>query len=151
MKKITAGVLALSIIALLGVSIVAAFPLGFGKGMNKDLTEEEQAEAQAFHDTLQQAIEDGDFETWKNLMESQLTEENFNALVEREKTMSEEREASKEIRDQIKEAMDSGDYETAQQLREQLGKNTMGFERGKHFGMRGEPPFGNANSESDSE
>jgi len=150
MKKITAGVLAFSLIALLGVSLIAAFPFGFGKEMNKDLTEEEQAEAQAFHDSLQQAIEDKDFEAWKSLMESQLTEENFNALVEREKTMSEEREANEGLREQIQEAMQSGDYETAEELREQLGKKGMGFERGNHFGMRGEPPFGNQELESES-
>jgi len=151
MKKITAGVLAFSLIALLGVSLVAAFPFGFGNGMNKELTEEEQEEAQAFHDAIQQAIEDGDFEAWKSLMESQLTEENFNLLVERHQSMSEEREADQQIRNQIQEAMQAGDYETAKELREQLGKNTMGFQRGKHFGMRGEPPFGNQEPELESE
>lgn len=141
MKKITAGVLAFSIIALLGVSLVAAFP-GFGKGMNSDLTEEEQEEAQAFHDSLKQAIEDGDFEVWKNLMLSQLTEENFNALVERHQEREENMGENSQLREQLREAMQSGDYENAEQLREQMGKNTMGFERGKNFGMRGEPPFG---------
>lgn len=138
MKKITAGVLVFSIIALLGVSLVAAFPFGFGKGMNADLTEEEQEEAQAFHDALQQAIEDEDFEEWKSLMESQLTEENFNFIVERHKNMEENRAENQQIRNQIQDAMQSGDYETAQQLREQMGKNTSGFKKGKNFGMRGE-------------
>lgn len=147
MKKITAGVLAFSIMALLGVGLIAAFPFGFGKGFNQDLTEEEQLEVQTFHDSLQQAIEDKDFAAWKDLMISQLTEENFNALVERHNQMSEDKEANEEIREQIREAMQSGDYETAKQLREQMGKNTMGFERGKHFGMRGEPPFGCQNQE----
>jgi hypothetical protein len=87
MKKITAAVLAFSIIALLGVSLIAAFPMGFGKGMNQDLSEEEQAEAQAFHDSLQQAIEDKDFNSWRNLMISQLTEENFNMMAERHNNM----------------------------------------------------------------
>jgi uncharacterized membrane protein (DUF106 family) len=152
MKKITAGVLAFSIIAILGIGLIAAFPFG-NFNLNKDLTEEERAEMQEFHDAIQQAIEDGDFETWKSLMESQLTEENFNALVERHNQMSEEREANEEIREQIREARESGDYETANKLQEQLGKDTMGFERGKNFGMRGEPPFGCQNSdlESDSE
>ncbi|HPD81751.1 MAG TPA: hypothetical protein PK357_01485 [Candidatus Pacearchaeota archaeon] len=152
MKKITAGVLAFSIIAILGIGIIAAFPFG-NLNFNKNMTEEEQEEAKAFHDALKQAIEDSDFENWKDLMESQLTEENFNALVEKHNKMSEEREANKELRNQIQEAMQSGDYETAKQLREQMGKNTIGFERGKHFGMRGEPPFGcqNLETESDSE
>lgn len=92
MKKITAAVLVFSIVALLGVSLIAAFPLGFGKGMNSTLTEEEQIEAQAFHNALQQTIEDEDFDSWKSLMESQLTEENFNSLVERHQQMEQERE-----------------------------------------------------------
>lgn len=138
MKKITAGVLALSIIALLGVSLVAAFPFGFGKGMNADLTEEQQLEAQAFHEALQQAIEDKDFAAWKELMLSQLTEENFNLLVERHQEMEENRAENQQIRSQIQDAMQSGDYETAQQLREQMGKSTTGLQKGKNFGMRGE-------------
>jgi DNA-binding FadR family transcriptional regulator len=152
MKKITAGVLAFSIIAILGIGLIAAFPFG-NFNLNKDLTEEEKTEMQEFNDAIQQAIEDGDFETWKSLMESQLTEENFNALIERYNQMSEDKEANEEIREQIREAMQSGDYETAEQLREQMGKNTMGFERGKNFEMREEPPFGcqNPEIESDSE
>lgn len=93
MKKITAGVLAFSIIAMLGIGLIAAFPgIGFGKGaMAQELSEEEQAEMQEFHDSIQEAIENNDYETWKSLMESQLTEENFNALVERHTTMEAER------------------------------------------------------------
>lgn len=121
MKKITVGILALSIVALLGISLAAAFPFGFGKG-NPNLTEEEQAEAQAFHDSLQQAIEDGDFATWKSLMESQLTEENFNLLVERHQQMSENMEANG-------------------QTEGQWGGDGMRFEKGRHFGMEGECPF----------
>jgi hypothetical protein len=150
MKKITVGVLAFSIIAILGIGIIAAFPFGNMK-FNKDLTDEEKTQMQEFHDSLKQAIENNDFESWKSLMESQLTEENFNLLVERYNQMSEENEANQAIRDQIKDAMKAGDYETAKELRESLGKNTMGFERGNHFGMRGEPPFGNPEFESDLE
>jgi hypothetical protein len=91
---------------------------------------------------LRNAIENRDFEAWKNLMQSQLTEENFNVLVERHQEMEENMGENQQLREQIREAMQSGDYETAKQLREQMGKNTMGFERGKHFGMRGETPFG---------
>ncbi len=133
MKKITAGVLAFSIIALLGVSLVAAFPFGFGKGAMQDLTEEQQLEAQAFHEELQKAIENKDFEAWKNLMQAQLTETNFNSLVERHQNMEFNQGESQQLRQQVQEAMQAGDYETAQQLREQMGKNTMGFENGKGF------------------
>jgi len=137
MKKITAGVLAFSIIALLGVSLVAAFPFGFGKGMNQDLTEEEQLEAQAFHDELQKAIEAKDFATWKTLMQSQLTEENFNFLVERHQNMEYNQGEYQQLREQVQEAMQSGNYENAQELREQMGKNTMGLEKGRRSQMKG--------------
>lgn len=137
MKKITAGVLTLSIIALLGVGLVAAFPFGFGKGAMQDLTEEQQLEAQAFHDSLQQAIQDKDFEAWRTLMQSQLTETNFNSLVERHQNMEFNQGENQQLRQQVQEAMQAGDYETAQQLREQMGKNTMGFEKGRQSQMKG--------------
>lgn len=88
MKKITLGVLVFSIIALLGIGIVIASPFGFGKKiMAQELTEEEQTEMQAFHDSLKEAIKNEDFESWKSLMESQLTEENFNKMVEMHQNM----------------------------------------------------------------
>ena len=92
MKKITVGVLAFSLIAMLGIGLIAANPFGFGKGaMTKELSEEEQTEMQTFHNSIQKAIENNDYENWKSLMESQLTQENFNALVERHTTMEEQR------------------------------------------------------------
>jgi hypothetical protein len=100
MKKITLGVFVFSAIALLGVGLVAAFPFDFGK-MNQDLTEEEQTEIQAFHDSLKTAIENEDYESWKSLMESQITEENFNKIIENQKTMQEMRESMEEQRAQF--------------------------------------------------
>lgn len=83
-----------SIIALLGVGVATAFPFGFNKGpMAQELSEEDQAEMLEFQDSLQTAIEEGDYETWKSLMESQLTEENFNRVVEMHQKMEENREA----------------------------------------------------------
>ena len=49
MKKITLGVFVFSVIALLGVGIISAFPMGFGKGiMTQGLTDNQQAEMQIF-------------------------------------------------------------------------------------------------------
>ena len=90
MKKIALGIFALSVIALLGVGITTAFPFGVGKSdMKQNLTEAEQAEVQVFHDALETAIENEDFDTWKSLMESQLTEENFNNIITNHNEMQE--------------------------------------------------------------
>lgn len=83
MKKVTLGVMVFSLIALLGVSFVSAFSFGFTKGpMSQDLTDEELLERQTFHEDILEAIKNSDFDAWKNLMQSQLTEENFNKIVE---------------------------------------------------------------------
>lgn len=107
MKKITLGVFVFSVIALLGVGIVAAFPFNFGRGMMaQDLSEEEQIEMQAFHDALQEAIENEDFDSWKSLMESQLTEENFNKMIEMREQQEERRAEMEEQREQFCEEND---------------------------------------------
>jgi len=108
------GIVALATMALLLVGGVNAFGFGFGNSL--DLSEEEQTEMQAFHDQVQNAIENEDFETWQTLMESQLTEENFEKVVERHQVMSE----AKTIRQEIRVAMEDGDSETAQELHNQL-------------------------------
>jgi len=115
MKKITLGVFVFSVIALLGISLAAAFPMGFSKGpMAKELTEEEQTEMQAFHDSMQNAIETQDFESWKTLMESQITEENFQKMIESHKQMEEMRIA-------FEEARESGDFSEVKAINEEYG------------------------------
>jgi len=92
MKKFTLGVIAFSMLALLGVGIVAAFPMDFSKGiMAKEIGEEASEEILAFQNSLRTAIENNDFDAWKSLMESQITEENFNKIVERHENMKEEK------------------------------------------------------------
>jgi hypothetical protein len=119
MKKITLGVFVFSIIALLGISsFVSAQNFGFGK-MNQNLTEEESIKLQEFRDSLQNAISEGDYETWKSLMESQLTEENFTELVERQKEMEERKS---EMEEQRGEFCEDGDYPK--------------FDKMKNFGKR---------------
>lgn len=113
-----------------------AGPMGFGI-LNSDLTAEEIGERYEERQAVVDAIEAGDYETWKTLMEQrieemrqQITEENFNTLVERHNSMQERRE----IQQQIREALEAGDYETVEQLRNQLsesasegGFGSMGF------------------------
>jgi len=117
------GIAVLLICGVLGAGFVSAFPMGFG-GFNKDLTAEELQVLTEERQQLTQAIENGDYNTWKTLMEqkiegmkAQLTEENFNLLVERHSQIQERNQ----LRQQIQEAIQNGDYETATQLREQLG------------------------------
>ena len=130
-KKIV--IAALLVFSVIGAGFVSALPMDFG-GFNKDLTAEELKTLVEENQQMTQAIENGDYATWKALMEeridrmkSELTEENFNQIVERHNQMKE----NMEIEQQIREAIQNGDYETAVQLREQL--DSLGG-----FGPRGE-------------
>ena len=121
-KKVT--IAALFIFSILGAGFVSAFPMGFGGFFNKDLTAEELEALTEERQQMTEAIESGDYSTWKTLMEqriekmkAELTEENFNLLVERHSQMKERNQ----LREQIRDALQNGDYETATQLREQLG------------------------------
>lgn len=104
-RKYILGIVALSMVAVLGVSMVSGF--GFGDGfMNQEISEEERAEMQEERQAMQTAIENEDYEAWKALMEEriermreQITEENFNSLVERHQEMSQFREAMQEARE----------------------------------------------------
>lgn len=80
-----------AIVALLGVTLVAAYPFGSNGISNED------------RDAMKAAIENKDYAAWKSLMESQITEERFNQIVEQNAKMQENMA-------QIKAAMDSGDY-----------------------------------------
>lgn len=130
-SKYVIGIVGLAVVLLLSVSMVAAF--GFGKGfMSADLTDEEKAEMQEQREAVQTAISEGDYETWKNLMTSQLTEENFNQMVEHHNKMLEFREA-------MEKAHETGDFSQMQELHEEYG-----FQGRHHMGgsgMMGSCPF----------
>ncbi|MDD5023353.1 MAG: hypothetical protein PHU63_04255 [Candidatus ainarchaeum sp.] len=120
MNKVLFGIVTISVVALLSVGIVSAF--GFGNGfMNQDMTEEEKTEMEQFREQVRQSVEAGDFESWKNLMQSRLTEENFQRIQERHAERNAFREANAETMEAIKEAMKSGDIETAKNLKQQIG------------------------------
>lgn len=114
MKKITLGIFAFAIISLLGIGIIAAFPLGFGKRMMQELSNEEQTEMQTFHDSLEEAIENKDFESWKTLMESQLTKENFERMIEMREQEQERRTEMQEDREKFCEENDCPNFEEGQ-------------------------------------
>jgi len=134
-QKYVLGIVALSLVAILGIGVVSAF--GFGNGfMNHDMTEEERVEMQEQQEAMQIAISDGDYETWKSLMEeriakmqSQITEENFNVIREQHQEMSEFRTA-------MQEARESGDFSKIEELKEESGFEGKGFGKGR--GMHGQ-------------
>lgn len=95
MKKKFVGLFAILAIGLL---ITAGAVSAFGpKGFADD---EDRA-------ALDQAIENGDYQTWKNLHEEMLTEDHFNDIRERHQ----ERQEMMEGRDTLRTAIESGDYE----------------------------------------
>jgi len=121
-KKLT--IATLLVFSVIGVGFVSAFPMGFKGFFNKNLTAEELKMLTEERQQMTQAIENGDYAVWKTLMEkqldrmkSELTEENFNQIVENHNQMKER----DQIRQQIKDAIQNGDYETAVQLRQQMG------------------------------
>ncbi|MBT3304496.1 hypothetical protein HN592_02935 [Candidatus Woesearchaeota archaeon] len=125
MKKTTL-ILGIAILALLSVGFVMAMPFA------KD------AETK---DALRTAVENNDFDSWKALMEAEITEENFNLMVEHHAEMGEFREA-------MDAARESGDFETIRSLKEGM-KDNLPEEmynqfRMKHKGMqKGNCPFSN--------
>ena len=80
MNKITLGIFVFAIVGLLGVGLISAQGgLGF-----KNMDEEQKAEFQEHREAIRNAIDSGDFESWKTLMEEniarmqeRLTEEEF--------------------------------------------------------------------------
>lgn len=94
MKKLTICLLSLMLVGLIvATGLVSAFGPRF-------MSEEHRL-------AIKQAIEDNDFETWKSTMIETLTQENFDKLAERHKTMSERRK----LRDAVRQAIEEGNYE----------------------------------------
>lgn len=116
---------ALGLSVLLGVGFVAAYPSFKVKG-NAEVSDEEIAEMQEFHENIREAIENEDYASWKSLMESQLTEENFSKMVEHHNAMQEKRDLMQRLRD----AVESGDTESVEEAREELSES--GFQGRLH-------------------
>ena len=117
-QKYVLGIVALSMITLLGISMVSAF--GFKNRMSNEERE-----------TIANAIESGDYETWSSIKRAQISEEKFEELRERRKERA-------EFRNRIQEARNSGDMETIQQLKEEFGLGKKMRRRNINFG---ECPF----------
>ena len=119
-KKYTMGVLALFAIALLGVGLVSAFG---GQGKMFGLDEDDRAEINAFHDSVQGAVEAGNYDSWKNLIESRINADEFVKVQERHAEQGQHRA-------EMQEAFENGE-------RPERGQGM-----GMHKGMRGEGNFG---------
>ena len=140
-QKYVLGIVALSIVAVLGVSMVSAF--GFGNGiMNSDLTEEEIQEQK---EVMKATLEDGgDYEAWKSLMDERIAkmqvkinEDTFNEHVERHEQRAEFRIAIEELK-----ASEDFSREDVQNLKEEYGIEGKGFEmKGKGKRLGGKCPF----------
>ncbi|MBS3079817.1 hypothetical protein J4218_06860 [Candidatus Pacearchaeota archaeon] len=104
-QKYVLGIVLL-ITAVIGVSMVSAF--GFGNGlMKQDITDEDRTLMQEKHEQMKSAIENKDYATWKTLMEeqiakmqSQITEDNFNKIVENHVKMQDFRNSVESLENQ---------------------------------------------------
>lgn len=151
-QKYISGIIALTIVVVLGVSMISA--MGFGKGLgfaSSELTDEEKTQMQEQRQAMETAIENKDYTTWKSLMEqeiakmqSQITEENFNKVVENHARMS-------ELRIAMKEARESGDFSKIQELKEELGMDEKDgkFGRGMKKGLGLCPKLDNTPTDSE--
>lgn len=77
-EKTLLGLLAVGLVAFVTMGAVAAFPFGGNAALNDEELNALQERRQAIHD----AIENGDYGAWKAAIESELTEENFQRMME---------------------------------------------------------------------
>ena len=101
----TLAIFAFAMVALVGTGFALAYPF-FGQ----NLTQEEKNALIQNRQAVDQAIQNNDYPTWKFLMEGQLTQENFNKLVENHKAMVERMTQMNATRAKIDAAIGTGDY-----------------------------------------
>jgi Arc/MetJ-type ribon-helix-helix transcriptional regulator len=101
-QKYVLGIIALSMVALLGAGMISAF--GFRNGVS-----EEDREA------LKNAVESGNYESWAELKRAQISEERFEEVRARH-------QERQEFRTAMQEARESGDYSKLQELKAEFGK-----------------------------
>ena len=128
-QKYVLGIVALAMVAVLGISMVSAH--GFGM-WNSELTEEEKAEMQKQREATKTAIESGDYGTWETLMNEKVArmQERIN---EDTFTKVKEKYANKAlIKEAVKEAKETGDWSGVEALKDELEIEGKG-----RFGKRG--------------
>ena len=136
MKKskmyLLASVLGLVVTTLAVSSLASAGELG-NKFAGRNIDPARLEEMQERHDAMQTALENGDYDAWKGIIDSRprisdvITEDNFDQFVE------------------MHQLMQDGDREGAQEIAEELGLPGKGkFGKGMRMGHRagqGECPF----------
>ncbi len=94
---VAAGLLMIGLVASAG--IVSAFGGRYGGCGFSDARE-----------AIRQAVENNDYDAWKDAMSGTMTEEKFREIVERHDARSERRESMNERRDGVEQALETGDY-----------------------------------------
>ena len=80
-NKISFILLTSFLIGILLISLASAFSFCVGGFSQGNPTDRNNTEMRTFTTSLNSAIQNKDFNTWKSLIESQLTQENFNQMV----------------------------------------------------------------------
>ena len=132
-QKYVLGIVALAMVAVLGISMVSAH--GFGM-WNSDLTEEEKAEMQEQREAMKTSIESGDYESWETLMnekvnqmQKRINEDTFNQMQEKHANMA-------QIKEAVEEAKETGDWSEVEALKNEIGIEGKKFGK-DHFGKKG--------------
>ena len=139
------AITAFMIVALLGIGIVSANRFGgnfmeLGFMNHGDLTDEEIEEMQTQTDAINKAITDNDYDAWKTLMEekiaqleAQLTEENFNILVEKYNEREAQKLDTEELQSEIEKLKE--EFCASHNCPELNAESNEDFQE-KHQGMR---------------
>lgn len=127
MERKTLGILALALVGLMAVSLVAAMPFASVED----------------HEAIREAVQSGDYDTWKSLKMAELSEENFEKMTQMH-----------ELRQELREAREANDDEAVELLMEELKElmpegremmmGKMGSDKGFGKGMgrgHGDCPF----------
>lgn len=109
------------IVAAFGFQAVAAAPMGnyFAHSVGEGcpfMDNETFAEMSEFHEEVQAAIESNNYTAWKAALNSLLTEERFNEIVELHNRQQEQNQLMEEFRN----AWEEGDYEKIAEIRANL-------------------------------
>lgn len=115
-NKYALGIASIAIITILGIGFALASPFEFGNGlMNSDMTEEEKTEMQEYMEAIQTAIKNKDFDTWKSLIEAQLTKENFDKIKSNGEMIK-----RRTLQEELQQAIENEDIEKIEELKIKL-------------------------------
>jgi len=102
------GIGLLFVLLAAGTAVAFGGNLGIGQGFDSDARQE-----------IKTAVENGDFQAWKQLHENNLTEENFNAIRGRMQERIQNREEMQLNMEEIQTAIENKDYSAWKTLMEE--------------------------------